>query len=76
LKHFLSQAELSQTEPCPDIGSTITFDGVSYIWGDWDCSGAIAPRDSQAGLKHFLSQAELSQTEPCPDFGAMGSVAP
>jgi hypothetical protein len=72
LKHFLTQAELSQTEPCPDIGASITFDGTARTWGDWDCNGSVAPRDSQGGLKHFLTQAELTQTEPCPDIGTTG----
>ena len=76
LKVFLSQTPLSQTEPCPDMGSNITFDGTAHIWGDWDCNTAIAPRDSQAGLKVFLSQTPLSQTEPCPDIGATGQVSP
>jgi hypothetical protein len=42
--------------------------------GDWDCNGAVAPRDGQAVLKHFLNQPELSQTEPCPDIGQQNTV--
>jgi len=76
LKHFLSQGELSQTQPCPAIGSTITIGGVPHLWGDNDCNGSIAPRDSQAGLRHFLSQGELSQTQPCPVVGMIGQVSP
>jgi hypothetical protein len=76
LKHFLSQADLTQTEPCPDLGSAVTVDGTGRVWGDWDCTGALAPRDSQADLKHFLSQTDLTQTEPCPDLGTSVLVSP
>ena len=70
LNHFLGQMELSQTQPCPAIGDTVTIDGVPYIWGDPDCNGSVAPRDGQAILNHFLGQTELSQTQPCPPVGS------
>ena len=76
LKHFLDQAELSQSQPCPAMGERVTVGGVERKWGDWDCNGAVAPRDEQADLKHFLSQAELSQTEPCPDIASAVDVVP
>ncbi len=69
LNHFLGQAELSQTSPCPALGDIVTINGLSYTWGDFDCSGAVAPRDGQADLNHFLGQTELSQTPPCPAVG-------
>jgi parallel beta-helix repeat protein len=65
LRNVLSQAPLSQTEPCPNLGETV--DG--RVWGDWDCNGAISARDNQALLRNVLSQLPLSQTEPCPDVG-------
>jgi subtilisin family serine protease len=74
VNHFLNKNELSQTEPCTDIGETFEFDSTQQVMGDWDCTGAVAPRDAQAVLKHFLGQADLSQTEPCPDIGGQSIV--
>jgi hypothetical protein len=70
LKSVLIQNPLSQTQPCPAVGSQVTVDGVSRIWGDVDCSGDIAPRDAQAILKSVLIQNPLSQTQPCPAVGS------
>jgi hypothetical protein len=75
LKNVQTQAALSQTEPCPDVGSTVTVDGTSRIWGDVDCTGLILPRDAQAILKNVQTQAALSQTEPCPDVGSTVQVS-
>ena len=59
-----------------DASGLLAVPSVSRTWGDTDCSGSIAPRDSQAGLRHFLSQGELSQTQPCPVVGMIGQVSP
>ncbi len=69
LRKVLSQAALSQTEPCTDPGNLTYIDGTERLWGDWDCDGEISTRDNQALLRKVLSQAALSQTEPCPDIG-------
>jgi Right handed beta helix region len=74
LKNVLVQTPLSQTEPCPDVGSQVTVDGVSRIWGDTDCGGDIGPRDAQGILKNVLVQTPLSQTEPCPAVGSTVQV--
>ncbi len=69
-RHILSQAPLSQTEPCPDIGSVVEVSGFSpHTIGDNDCDGEISTRDNQALLRFVLDQAALSQTEPCPNIG-------
>ena len=74
LRNVLTQAALSQTEPCPDIGSapgiTVPAGSEPLAWGDLDCDGEISSRDNQALLRNVLTQAALSQTEPCPDIGA------
>jgi len=70
LNKFLSKPDLSQTEPCPDLGSSISIAAHLYVWGDGDCNGVIAPRDGQAVLNHFLNKPELSQTQPCPTMGS------
>jgi hypothetical protein len=60
---------------CSGAGTpTPTPVGTSRIWGDGDCSGAVAPRDGQADLNHFLNQTELSQTPPCPAIGASVTI--
>jgi hypothetical protein len=76
LKHFLDQAELSQSQPCPAMGERVMVAGEEVEWGDWDCNGSVAPRDGQAGLKHFLDQTELTQSEPCSDLGSDVDVIP
>jgi hypothetical protein len=75
LRSVLSQAALSQTEPCPDLGSTASYDGTPQLAGDLDCDGEISTRDNQALLRSVLSQAALSQTEPCPDLGSSVTVS-
>jgi hypothetical protein len=74
LKNVLVQNPLSQTQPCPAVGSQVTVDGVSHIWGDVDCGGDIGPRDAQAILKNVLGQSALSQTQPCPAVGSTVQV--
>ena len=70
LRKVLEQNALSQTQPCPLIGTPVTVDGDDRIWGDWDCDGTVGTRDSQAILRNVLEQAALSQTQPCPLLGA------
>ena len=74
LRNVLSQAALSQTKPCPDIGNptgvAVPAGTQQLAWGDLDCDGEISSRDNQALLRNVLTQAALSQTEPCPDIGA------
>ena len=60
--------------PATSDGAIDITPGTSRIWGDGDCSGAVAPRDGQADLNHFLGQTELSQTPPCPALGAIVTI--
>jgi CSLREA domain-containing protein len=74
-KFVLQGTALTQTEPCPDVGSIVTVDGVQRNWGNWDCSAdGIRSRDGQSTGKFVLQGAALTQTEPCPDIGAAVSV--
>ena len=70
LRKVLQQNALSQTQPCPLIGATVTVDGSDGVWGDADCDGTVGTRDSQALLRKVLQQNALSQTQPCPVIGA------
>lgn len=75
-KFVLSGTPLSQTEPCPDVGQTVTVDSEQRTWGNWDCSAdGVRSRDGQATGKFVLSGTPLSQTEPCPDIGATVNVS-
>ena len=59
---------VTQTEPCPDIGTTTSVNGVDRIWGDVECSGALGIGDAQK-IARYLVDLLVSQTEPCPDIG-------
>jgi hypothetical protein len=78
LNVFLGKAPISQTDPCPDVNSAISGTGFANAtkWGDFDCNGAVAPRDGQAILNAFLGKAPFSQTDPCPDVNASVPVTP
>ena len=62
LQHVAGLA-VSQTEPCPDIGSE-----VASLFGDVDCDNDIDAIDSLTILR-FLAGLPVSQREPCPDIG-------
>jgi hypothetical protein len=70
-KFVLQGTPLVQTEPCPDVGQSVTVDGVIRVWGNWDCSlDGIRSRDAQASGKLVLQGTPLTQTQPCPAVGA------
>lgn len=75
LKIVLQQTPISQTEPCPDIGTPVSVDGTPRTWGDADCNGSVTTRDNQSVLKIVLQQPPISQTEPCPDIGSSVTVS-
>ncbi len=75
LRKVLEQNALSQTQPCPLIGTPVTVDGNGGVWGDWDCDGTVGTRDSQAILRKVLEQNALSQTQPCPVIGDLVQVS-
>jgi hypothetical protein len=75
-RYVLQQVPLSQTQPCPTIGSPVQIDGFGQEpWGNADCDNdGITTRDNQATLRRVLEQNPLSQTEPCPDVGTTVTV--
>jgi CSLREA domain-containing protein len=74
-KFVLQGTALTQTEPCPDVGATVTVDGLQRTWGNWDCSAdGIRSRDGQSTGKFVLHGNALIQTEPCPDIGTQVTV--
>jgi len=60
---YVAQLSVSQTQPCPVIGSD-----VASLWGDVDCSGSVSSVDALKILRH-VALLTVSQTEPCPDIG-------
>jgi hypothetical protein len=55
---------VSQTEPCPDIGSEVAF-----LFGDVDCDGDVDSVDSLKIQRHITGM-KVRQTEPCSDIGS------
>lgn len=55
---------VSQTQPCPVIGSSLTVGDTVYMWADVDCSGMFSIGDAQK-LSRFLIGLNVSQTDPC-----------
>ncbi len=65
---------VTQSEPCPDIGSTVAVDGASpYLWGDADCSDAVDTIDALKLLRH-VAGLSVAQYEPCPAVDALVEV--
>jgi len=65
LRHVVRLA-VSQEEPCPDIGSTVTVDGTPRLWGDVDGYGDVDAVDALQILRHVgrLPVAQRPGTSP------------
>ena len=61
---YVAGLSVSQTEPCPDIGSA-----VPPVFGDADCNASVDAVDSLKLLR-YVAGLSVSQTEPCPDIGS------
>ena len=61
---YVAGLSVSQTEPCPDIGSA-----VPSVFGDVDCNGSVDAVDALKALR-YVAGLSVSQTEPCPDIGS------
>lgn len=48
----------------------------TLTWGNFDCQGGVASRDTQALLREVLSQAPLSQGAGCPAIGTSVNTQP
>jgi len=74
-KFVLQGTPLTQTEECPDVGSSVTVNGTQRVWGNWDCSlDGVRSRDAQATGKFVLQGTPLTQTAPCPGIGSLVTV--
>ena len=62
LRHIVALA-VSQTEPCPDIGS-----GVAPMFGDVDCDGDVDAVDSLK-IQRFVAGLPVIQQPGCPAIG-------
>jgi hypothetical protein len=64
---------VSQTEPCPKIGSDVEVTDASTttmrMWGDADCDGDVDAVDALKKLRH-VAGLPVTQLEPCPDIGS------
>ena len=70
----LIDLSVTQTEPCPDIGTTTSVNGVDRVWGDVDCSGPPPGISDAQKTARYLVGLSVSQTEPCPDIGEQVQV--
>ena len=63
----LIDLSVTQTEPCPDIGTTAAVNRVDRPWGDVDCTDTVSIGDAQK-IARALVALPVTQTEPCPDI--------
>ncbi len=68
LRH-VAQLSVSQTEPCPDIGTD-----VASVWGDVDCNGSVTSVDALMVLRHLVD-LPVSQEPGCPEIGGALAAA-
>jgi len=73
LRHVVG-LEVSQTEPCPDIGSTVMVDGVPRKWGDVDGDGDVNAVDALKILRH-VAGLSVSQQPRTPPIGSTVRVS-
>ncbi len=57
-----------QTEPCPDIGATVTVDGMPRKWGDVDCNSSVDAVDALRILR-FVVGLPVQGQQGCPMLG-------
>jgi|GEM_PF-5346241 len=68
LRHVVRLA-VSQEEPCPDIGSTVTVDGTPRLWGDVDGYGDVDAVDALQILRHVV-RLWVAQRPGTPPIGS------
>jgi hypothetical protein len=68
LRHVVRLA-VSQEEPCPDIGSTVTVDGTPRLWGDVDGYGDVDAVDALQILRHVV-RLPVAQRPGTPPIGS------
>jgi len=71
---YVAGLSVLQTEPCPDIGSTVTVDGVARRWGDVDGNGAVNAVDALKILRH-VAGLSVSQAPGTPAIGSTVRVS-
>lgn len=55
---------------CPELGDTVTVDGVQRMWGDVDCSGAINAVDGVMLLLWMIDIPSEAADPLCPHLGS------
>jgi hypothetical protein len=68
LRHVVRLA-VSQEEPCPDIGSTVTVDGTPRLWGYVDGYGDVDAVDALQILRHVV-RLPVAQRPGTPPIGS------
>jgi hypothetical protein len=67
LRHTV-QLPVSQQEPCPDIGDTVSVDGTPRLWGDVDGSGDVNAVDALKILRYVV-MLPVQQQPGTPPIG-------
>ncbi|MFQ5858919.1 MAG: hypothetical protein ACE5LU_25245, partial [Anaerolineae bacterium] len=77
IARWLINLSVSQTEPCPDIGSSVpvTEDATTTIrkWGDVDGDGDVDIGDAQK-IARWLIDLDITQTAGTPEIGDTVSI--
>ncbi|MDT7943806.1 MAG: hypothetical protein RQ985_04565, partial [Dehalococcoidia bacterium] len=74
LRHTV-QLPVSQQEPCPDIGVTVSVDGTPRLWGDVDGSGDVNAVDALKILR-YVAMLPVQQQPGTPPIGREVEVGP
>jgi hypothetical protein len=73
ISRFLIGLSVTQTPPCPQLGSHVSVDGIDRVWGDIDCLGGLTIGDAQK-LARSLISLQLTQGPNCPGIGSSVSI--
>jgi hypothetical protein len=66
---------VSQQEPCPDIGDTVSVDGTPRLWGDVDGDGEVNAVDALKILRYVVMLPVQRQPET-PPIGTEVEISP
>jgi hypothetical protein len=75
LLRYVVLLPVEQQDLCPDVGSTVSVDGISRLWGDVDGDGDVDAVDALKVLRH-VAGLSVSQVPGTPSIGKEVGVSP